>query len=177
VRKTGDEIEAQVVQTDPANDIALLKIDAKTAAIPMSETGQLRRGDEVLTLGYPLVVIQGQEQKATFGRINSLTGLRDDARLIQIDVPIQPGNSGGPLLDRKGQVVGIVTSTLNQIVAMRASGSLPQNVNFAMKSDYALPMLRMALDKGLAASSPGTTQDMAQIVADREAAVVLVIAR
>ena len=60
---------------------------------------------------------------------------------MQIDVPIQPGNSGGPLINSKGEVIGIVTATLDSIVTLYKKGVLPQNVNFAVKSDYIFPVI------------------------------------
>ena len=85
-----------------------------------------------MTLGYPSPELQGAGQKATFGRVNSPSGPRDDARLAQIDAPVQPGNSGGPLLSTGGEVVGVVTATLR--------GDF-QNVNYAVKIDYLWPLL------------------------------------
>ena len=97
---------------------------------------------------------------------------------MQIDASIQPGNSGSPLLNKKGDAIGVVTSTLNSIVTLRASGSLPQNVNFAVKSDYILPTLRAALKHRYASpSSFSVEQTMERVVAARESSVVLVIAR
>jgi S1-C subfamily serine protease len=80
--------------------------------LPVAEHFDLKRGDEVLTLGYPSPSLQGIQQKATFGKINASTGLGDDHRFVQVDVPIQPGNSGGPLLNNQGAVVGVTTLRL-----------------------------------------------------------------
>jgi len=180
VVRPGDktEYEAVVLQVDPANDVAILKIQATSIAIPIASSSDAVKGQEIMALGYPLIAIQGQEQKATFGRINSLTGLKDDVRLLQIDVPIQPGNSGSPLLSKRGEVIGVVTSTLNSIVTLRTAGSLPQSVNFAVKSDYIIPTLRSAL-KNSYSISPGyaVDQPIEKVVASREPSVVLVIAR
>jgi S1-C subfamily serine protease len=171
------ELKAVVVQSDPANDVAVLKVDASTEAIPIAPSFNEVKGEEVLTLGYPLIALQGQEQKATFGHINALSGIQNDIRFVQIDVPIQPGNSGGPLLNAKGEVVGVVTATLDQIVALRASGSLPQNVNYAVKIDYIIPALNAAkISRGKLGAS-GSKLDMAHIVAIRESSVVLVVAK
>lgn len=170
------ELPARLVVSDPANDFAILKVDVISAPIPLASTFTSQKGEEVLTLGYPLIALQGQEQKATFGRINALSGLRDDVRLIQVDVPIQPGNSGGPLLNDKGEVIGVVTATLNQIITLRAAGHLPQNVNYAVKIDYALPLLNSA-GLALPRNSAPMKLDMSKIVALRERSVVLVIAK
>ena len=122
--------------------MALIKVDAEgIRPLNIFNGSNINKGQEIFTIGYPLVQIQGQEPKATFGRINSLSGIKDDIRFFQIDAPIQPGNSGGPLLDNSGNVIGVVTATLAQFVALRESGSLPQNVNYAVKSDYFIPLL------------------------------------
>ncbi len=172
------EFIASILAVDPVNDVAILKIDAQTTAVHLAGFCNVVKGDEVLTLGYPLVTIQGQEQKATFGRVNALSGVKDDLRLLQIDVPIQPGNSGGPLLNRRGEVVGVVSATLDQINALRASGALPQNVNFAVKIDYILPAIKTAMkDRFPATATPASNLEMAKIVALRESSVVLVVAK
>lgn len=174
----GKEWLAKVVQVDSANDVALIKVDDKTIPIPLAQSFSSQKGDEVLTLGYPMVAIQGQEQKATFGRVNSTTGIQNDVRLVQIDVPIQPGNSGGPLLNDKGEVIGVVTMTLNQIATLRASGSLPQNVNYAVKVDYVHPALNAAhVGKESMSKQSQNKLSMRQVVAIREASVMLVISK
>jgi len=70
-----------------------------------------------------------------------LSGLEDDVRYVQMDATIQPGNSGGPLFNAGGQVVGIVTATINQRTVMAAAGTVAQNVNYALKMDYVMPLL------------------------------------
>ena len=93
------EIDAEVISQDKANDIAIIKVDTPVKnSIPIIKSNKTDVGEEVFTLGYPLVDVQGKELKATFGRVNSMSGLQDDIRLMQVDVPIQPGNSGGPLI-------------------------------------------------------------------------------
>ena len=71
----------------------------------------------------------------TVGNVSALTGLGDDSRYLQISAPVQPGNSGGPLLDASGHVAGIVTGKLDAVLAARFFGDIPQNVNFALKAD------------------------------------------
>ena len=77
----------------------------------------------------------------TKGEISSLSGLRDDPRHWQISVPVQPGNSGGPLFDEAGNVIGVVLSKLDAMKVAKFTGEMPQNVNYAVKSIYALPLL------------------------------------
>ncbi len=178
VMADGTRHAARILKQDPANDIVLAKIDAKTAPLPIAVDTKIRKGDEVLALGYPLITIQGQEQKATFGRVNALSGFQNDIRFFQIDVPIQPGNSGGPLINRRGEVIGIVTSTLNQIATLRAAGTLPQNVNYAVKTDYVIPVLKAALaNKFRKSDGKGPLISMPDLVAAYQSSVVLVIAK
>lgn len=137
----GERVAASLVKSDKVNDIALLKGELTSPPLSIASTNEILRGIDVVTLGYPLVGIQGQEQKATFGRVNALSGIKGDIRFLQIDVPIQPGNSGGPLIDGNGKVIGLITATLTPVGTLRASGALPQNVNYALKSDYLFPLL------------------------------------
>ena len=166
------DYHAEIVKVDPANDIAVLHIGARTHPLPIGSARTVEKASDVMTLGYPLISITGQEQKASFGRVNALSGIQGDVRFFQIDVPIQPGNSGGPLLSRMGEVVGIVTATLNQLVTLRESGALPQNVNYAVKVDYLLPLLA---DQQTA--QVGAAREFTEVVKQAEGSVVLVIAR
>lgn len=98
-------------------------------------------GQYVFTIGYPNPNLQGLNAKFTEGTINSLTGFQDDLRLYQVSVPVQPGNSGGALLDENGNVLGVIVAMLDAKTTFRISGSLPQNVNYAVKSIYAQAMI------------------------------------
>jgi len=174
----GEEHTAEYIRGDSANDIALLKVDVEAMPIPIAPYADVSKGDEVFTLGYPLIQIQGQEQKATFGRVNALSGIQDDIRFLQIDVPVQPGNSGGPLIDKRGTVIGVTTATLDQLKALRESGLLPQNVNYAVKPDYIFPIIRSHMDgAGLRMDSEPASRDIADLVRQMEPSVVLVIAK
>ncbi len=172
----GKSFVAHIIAKDPANDIAIIKIDKSFPWISLADTDNIRKANEVMTLGYPLISIQGQEQKATFGRINALFGAGDDVRFMQIDVPVQPGNSGGPLFDNQGNVIGIVTATLDQINALKKSGALPQNVNYAIKSDYAFPLIKSA-NIDLSNSTISKTSNFEDIIPKVEKSVVLVITK
>lgn len=132
---------AKIIRDDPNNDLALLKIDGSFPAIAFTDRRSAKLGQEVFTIGFPNPGIQGVSAKFTRGTISSLTGFQDDLRLYQISVPLQPGNSGGALLDSNGNIVGIVVAMLDAKTIFRISGSIPQNVNYAIKSIYALAML------------------------------------
>ena len=84
--------------------------------------------------GFPLISLLGETIKVTRGNISSVTGIDNDTSIMQISAPIQPGSSGGPVLDMSGNVVGVVSSKLNELAVAKATGSLPQNINFAIKS-------------------------------------------
>jgi S1-C subfamily serine protease len=85
-------------------------------------------GQEVFTIGHANPSLQGVGAKFTKGTINSLTGFQDDLRLYQLSVPVQPGNSGGALLDENGNILGVILAMLDAKTTFRISGSLPQNV-------------------------------------------------
>jgi S1-C subfamily serine protease len=169
----GTERKAKLAGDDADHDFALLKVEGSFQALPIGTSATVVRADEVFTLGYPLIMFQGNAQKATFGRVNALSGLGDDPKFIQIDVPIQPGNSGGPLISRDGNVVGVVTMTLDQVTALRATGALAQNVNFAGKIDAAQPLLKNVALRGRQSGG----RSLQALVQDYEKSVVMVIAR
>lgn len=135
-------LKARVVGVDATNDLALLKVSGMGfAPLAFSRKESADLGDEVFTIGFPNIDMQGLEPKYTDGKISSLTGIRDDPSEYQISVPVQPGNSGGPLCDAQGEVVGIVVARLNDMAALRESGAVPQNVNYAVKAKHALHLV------------------------------------
>jgi hypothetical protein len=170
-------LDVSVVDTDPRNDLAVLKVQAIRMPLPVRRAHDLVKGEQVFTLGYPLLEFQGREQKATFGRVNALTGIAGDDRFAQIDVPIQPGSSGGPLLNTRGEVVGVVTAMLNQQLAMQSAGVVPQNVNYALKSDVLHDLLRYNLGPDWSEGIPvGATGALEDLVRRAEESVVIVLA-
>ena len=101
----------------------------------------IRTGDDVIVAGYPLHGLLSSELNITKGIVSSLAGPSDDRSIIQITAPVQPGNSGGPLLDASGNVVGVVVSKLDALKLARAIGTLPENVNFAVSEGAARAFL------------------------------------
>lgn len=148
----GQDIKAAIVANDRNNDIAFLKLnkppDMDIGKVELGESAEVRSGDKVFTIGYPLSNILGSKPKYSEGVINSISGVGNDPKSFQISIPIQPGNSGGPLFNENGEVIGVVTSSLDAKATSQISGNIPQNVNFAIKSVFIknlLPTLPEAL--------------------------------
>jgi S1-C subfamily serine protease len=100
----------------------------------------------------------------------------DDARYFQISVPVQPGNSGGALVDERGNVVGIVAARLNAVAALDATGALPENVNYAVKSSFLLSFLESVPDAASKLKEPNTMDEKFEdVVKSAQDAAVLVL--
>jgi hypothetical protein len=124
---------AKMLGVDETNDLALLHTDMSNVSGASFRLGP-RLGESVATYGFPYSSLLSSGGNFTLGNVTALSGMKDDSRFIQVSTPIQPGNSGGPLLDMSGNVVGMVQSQLNAILMMQYAGSTPQNVNFAIQS-------------------------------------------
>ncbi len=130
------------VFTDPTNDLALLRSDIPLSGMAVFREGSSARlGETVIVVGYPLGGLLGSGPQVTTGNVSSLIGPGDDTRALQFTAPTQAGNSGGPLLDGDGVVVGVVSSKLNVVRVHEMTGDIPQNVNFAIKSALAREFL------------------------------------
>jgi S1-C subfamily serine protease len=92
-----------------------------------------RLGQQVAAYGFPYSGILSSGGNFTLGNITSLSGIKDDTRFLQTSEPIQPGNSGGPLLDMSGKVIGVIVAQLDAMTMMVGGGNVPQNVNFAIQ--------------------------------------------
>jgi S1-C subfamily serine protease len=134
--------EAHVERSSPSTDLVLLRIDTQlsTYLTPIS-THSLSMGERVFTIGYPAISLLGEEPKFTEGSIAALSGPGGDAMLVQISVPVQPGNSGGPLVTERGELVGVVIASADVVKFLTITGSLPQNVSWAIKADYVRALL------------------------------------
>jgi S1-C subfamily serine protease/Holliday junction resolvasome RuvABC ATP-dependent DNA helicase subunit len=122
-----EPVTAQVLARDAANDLALLKVDFATDHVASLRAG-VRIGEEIAAFGYPLQGTLSTGGNFTVGNVSALAGFKNDSRHIQISAPIQPGNSGGPVIDQCGNVIGVVVSVLTA-----HSKGAAQNVNFAIK--------------------------------------------
>ncbi len=123
-----NKYSATVVATDKYNDLALLKVNGcSISSVPYSvKTSTADVGEDIFVLGYPLTSTMGDEIKLTTGVVSSKTGFQGNVSMYQISAPIQPGNSGGPLFDSKGNVIGIVSA--------KHQGA--ENVGYAVKTSY-----------------------------------------
>ena len=167
---------AKVVKLDRLNDLALLKADGIFPALAVVTSRMVRLGSTVATVGFPNVGLQGFAPKLAKGEIAALSGVQDDARYFQISVPLQPGNSGGPLVDSLGNVVGIVTAKLSASAALATSGTLPENVNYAVKGSFVLGFLESLPAVTARLKSPNASeQKFEDSIKSAEQAAVLVL--
>jgi S1-C subfamily serine protease len=123
----------QVISRDSASDLALVKADLKPDQIAVFRSGPAPRiGDTVVVFGFPLPGILSSEGNVSTGILSATTGLQNDIRFVQISAPVQPGNSGGPVFDTSGHVIGVVVAKLDALRVAQFTGDVPQNVNFAV---------------------------------------------
>lgn len=175
VTSTGT-ISARVIKADAANDLALIKAEGRFAALPVVPSRTVRLGSTVATVGFPNIGLQGFAPKLAKGEIASVAGAQDDPRYFQISVPVQPGNSGGALVDELGNVVGVVAAKLSASAALETSGELPENVNYAVKSSFLLGFLESVPDISYKLMTPNTgTKKFEDVVRSAEKAAVLVL--
>ena len=136
----------------------------------------MKLGGTVATVGFPNIGLQGFAPKLAKGEIASLSGAGADAWYFQISVPVQPGNSGGALVDERGNVVGVVSAKLSARAALASSGALPENVNYAVKSSYLLSFLESVPEVAAKLKEPRTAErKFEEVVKDAEQAAVLVL--
>jgi S1-C subfamily serine protease len=169
---------ATVVRSDPVNDLALVKV-TRAGTTPLSLRNRpARLGEDIVVLGFPLSDILADTLTVTAGNISSLSGILGDSRAVQISAGVQPGNSGGPLLDRFGSVLGVVSSRLDDAAAIELSGSIPQNVNFAIKSTLLDGFLQSAgLEASYAEASESDELSISDVAEIGEAATVQIVCR
>jgi S1-C subfamily serine protease len=158
---------ATISGQDPSNDLALLHTEMPSHSIASFHL-QPRLGEGVAAYGFPYAGVLSSSGNFTLGNVTSLSGMGDDTRFLQISAPIQPGNSGGPLVDMSGSVVGVVVSQLNALAVMQVANSVPQNVNFAIQVPMVINFLSVkGVTPKLDTSQNGThtlsTADVADI--------------
>ena len=122
----------KVLAADPRADLAILKAPGASGQyVPLRARGP-RLGETMSAAGYPLGQLLGSGLKITTGVVSGLSGPQGDRGLFQLSAPIQPGNSGGPVIDANGALIGVVAAKLDELKLADATGVFPQNVNFAV---------------------------------------------
>lgn len=156
-QRDGSSAPAQILARSTLNDLAILKTAARPLGVASFRSGgQIRLGDDVIVFGFPLAGQLTVTGNLTTGLVSALAGFDEDVSKMQITAPVQSGNSGGPVLDRTGNVVGVVVSKTG--LRERASGPVEvlQNINFAIKSNLATLFLEANSVAFGAASSEAT---------------------
>jgi uncharacterized protein len=133
---------AKLIASDAAHDLALLQVAHASQTATFRGSDPVRPGESVVVVGFPLSGLLTSEPIVTAGIVNALAGPRDDRSRLQMSAPIQPGNSGSPLFDGSGRVIGVAVGTLNTIKLAQATGAIPENINFAIKGEEAQAFLK-----------------------------------
>jgi len=190
------QVPAKVISADMRNDLALLKITSLEMAsaesksliqklsigiIPLSSKGLLREedvrlGEKVLVAGYPYGDVFSNTIKVTSGIVSATRGAGDDSGQFQLDAAVQPGNSGGPIYDSGGNIIGVVISQLDKLKVAKAIGSLPENVNFGIKASTVRQFL---MSNGLPSKKANqaekkSTEQLAEIAQNQTLMVICV---
>ncbi|KQS79526.1 serine protease [Rhizobium sp. Leaf384] len=161
--------DATDIRVDATNDLAALKLTTMESLRPLAfRNSPTRLGEDIVAIGFPLAALLADSVKITTGNVNALAGIRNDTRYLQISTPIQPGNSGGPLVDRSGNLIGITSATLSKKTEDEI-GVAAQNVNFAIRASVAELFLQsQSLASQPASASVGastlSTADLADLV-------------
>ena len=150
-------------RVDVQRDLALLAVPNDPGPVLAFRANPVRRGESVVTYGFPLAGLLAAGPTLTTGEVSALAGLANNEQHFQISAPVQQGNSGGPLLDRQGHVMGVIVSKLNAQRIAQRTGDIPQNVNFAVKGTEALGFLRRAGVEPTLRESPAAELSAAEV--------------
>jgi S1-C subfamily serine protease len=172
---TGDATATlRVVNSDSANDLALLQGPTESfKAFAKIRDRTIHSGDSVVAIGFPYHGLLSSDFTVTTGIVSSLSGMLNDTRHLQISAAVQPGNSGGPLLDTSGEIVGMVVGKLDALRIARYTGTIPENINFAIKTGA----IRDFLDNSVVpyeTAVPGTELKTADIATNARAYTLLI---
>jgi len=164
IAKAGLVVERQL---DVQNDLAAVRIESTGSKPLLIRRAPPRLGEDIAAFGYPLNGVLSDSVKVTTGNVNALVGIDNDTRYLQVSTPIQPGNSGGPVVDRSGQLIAVTTASLGAKFAEK-SGILPQNINFAARAsvlDIFLQSRGIAFGVAEGGNEQLPTADLAEAVA------------
>jgi len=180
-RISGEWHNAGVLAKDKHSDLAVIGVAPAINAPPLHfrDGRGSRLAETVIVLGFPYAGLLTRDPQATTGVVSALSGIRGDVRYVQLTAPVQPGSSGGPMLDASGNVIGVVSAKLSKNAASdwdgkpEALGAPPENINFAIKSEEAMAFLeanRMSYYK----SKSATKLDAADVAESTGTSVVMV---
>jgi len=127
-------VKLRLVSADETNDLALLQAPSPFKDVASIRQNAIQVGNGVVAIGFPYHGLLTSDFTVTTGIVSSLSGIVNDTRFLQISAAVQPGNSGGPLFDLTGAVVGVVAAKLDAVKVARATGTIPENINFAIKT-------------------------------------------
>ncbi len=130
----GNIIPTKVIANDKGNDLSLIKVDKKFEDYFLISSEDISLLNEIYVAGYPFGKAISSSVKVNKGVVSSLTGIGDNYSQIQIDAALQPGNSGGPIINDKGNVVGVAVAKLDFKKIMEVFDTIPEDTNFGIKS-------------------------------------------
>ena len=137
----GITYEINVINYDQMNDLALLKIEIENNSFISLSGTDAKLGESIMTAGFPWGDSQSNSIKVTKGNINALSGPMNNVSKMQFSAPVQPGNSGGPIINQYGKLIGVIQSMAKDQDIFEKTGQYPENVNFGTQ----LPPLRALL--------------------------------
>ena len=141
IRKDGGMLSTKVIAFDPTNDLAILKAEFTPEKVLLISHENPKLLEDIYVAGFPFGDNVSSTLKVTSGIVSSLTGLGNNFSNMQIDAALQPGNSGGPIINNKGLVIGVAVAKLDALAILEASGSIPENTNFGIKSNVVMSFL------------------------------------
>jgi len=131
----GTQSPAEVFNKAETHDLAVLKLEKPTPKwLGVAPQGTWM-GERVFTIGFPAVQVLGLRQTLSDGVVSSVTGIKEVPDSLTTSVPIQPGNSGGPLVDYEGHIVGVIAASADALTFYRETGVLPQSLSWAVKAE------------------------------------------
>jgi len=172
----GRAVSAELVMHNKEADLALLKISETTPFLLIARPENIDIGLDIMTIGYPMMTVQGTSAKASRGIINSLVGFHEDKSSFQFDAATARGNSGGPVIGPGGLVVGVVNGKLHTTKVLERTKEWIVNVNYATNVSTLLQFLDGV--GGLPASKPlavDTPLNIRKLVAETRSAIVPVV--
>src|SRR3984957_9034444 len=170
-------VPARVVTVDQEKDLAILQVSLRNiTALPIASSETVQVLDTVTVLGYPLPTELGTALSASDGKVNAIRdGRNGGTQLFQIDANVNPGNSGGPLLNNHGEVVGIIVAKINSLEYAKENGTIPERINFAIPINEAQDLLRKVIPNFTPSNRQQALTDQ-QVFASAKSSTVLIVA-